>query len=218
MNDEHQDFCVIESGLIIHKDYPFIAASPDGVVNCLCCGNGYVEVKCPYKYKDLNISDIVADSKSYLKRNNNGAICLMETHSYMYQIQTQLLVTEYSYCDFFVYTNKDFIRIRILPNTLIMDEIREKAQHFFIKAILPELLGKYFTNLEKNECNSSSQETWCYCQLPAEEDDMIGCDNRECNIAWFHLKCLRITNIPKGKWFCPECKKHKAKKGKGQNM
>ena len=115
MNDEHQDFCVIESGLIIHKDYPFIAASPDGVVNCLCC-------------------DIVADSKSYLKRNNNGAICLMETHSYMYQIQTQLLVTEYSYCDFFVYTNKDFIRIRILPNTLIMDEIREKAQHFFIKA------------------------------------------------------------------------------------
>ena len=40
MNDEHQDFCVIESGLIIHKDYPFIAASPDGVVNCLCCGNG----------------------------------------------------------------------------------------------------------------------------------------------------------------------------------
>ena len=73
----------------------------------------------------------------------------METHSYMYQIQTQLLVTEYSYCDFFVYTNKDFIRIRILPNTLIMDEIREKAQHFFIKAILPELLDKYFTNLEK---------------------------------------------------------------------
>ena len=37
MNDEHQDFCVIESGLIIHKDYPFIAASPDGVVNCLYC-------------------------------------------------------------------------------------------------------------------------------------------------------------------------------------
>ena len=218
MNDEHQDFCVIESGLIIHKDYPFTAASPDGVVNCLCCGNGCVEVKCPYRYKDLNISDIVADSKSYLKRNNNGAICLMETHSYMYQIQTQLLVTEYSYCDFFVYTNKDFIRIRILPNTLIMDEIREKVQHFFIKAILPELLGKYFTNLEKNECNSSSQETWCYCQLPAEEGDMIGCDNRECNIAWFHLKCLRITKTPKEKWFCPECKKHKAKKGKGQNM
>ena len=58
----------------------------------------------------------------------------METHSYMYQIQTQLLVTEYSYCDFFVYTNKDFIRIRILPNTLIMDEIREKAQHFFYQS------------------------------------------------------------------------------------
>ena len=52
MNDEHQDFCVIESGLIIHKDYPFIAASPDGVVNCLCCGSGCVEVKYPYKYKE----------------------------------------------------------------------------------------------------------------------------------------------------------------------
>ena len=24
-------------------------------------------------------------------------------------------------------------------------------------------------------------------------------------IEWFHTACLRITSIPRGKWFCPDC-------------
>jgi len=58
-----------------------------------------------------------------------------------------------------------------------------------------------------------SEESWCYCKLPAEEDDMIGRDDKNCKIGWFHLKCLRITKVPKGKWYCPDCKQIKVVAG-----
>ena len=26
---------------------------------------------------------------------------------------------------------------------------------------------------------------------------------------WFHTSCLRISTIPKGNWYCPDCRKRK---------
>ena len=49
---------------------------------------------------------------------------------------------------------------------------------------------------------------YCYCQQPEDdENDMIGCDFKNCKIEWFHLKCLKIKKVPNGKWFCPDCRK-----------
>ena len=36
---------------------------------------------------------------------------------------------------------------------------------------------------------------------------MIACENEECTIEWFHIECLMIKAIPKGKWYCPDCRK-----------
>jgi len=38
---------IAESRLIINPNYPQLGASPDGIVECSCCGSGLVEVKCP---------------------------------------------------------------------------------------------------------------------------------------------------------------------------
>ena len=35
-------------------------------VSCSCCGTGLLEVKCPYKYRDINPSDII-DVNFYLQ-------------------------------------------------------------------------------------------------------------------------------------------------------
>ena len=45
---QHQNFQLMKSGLLIHTSYPHLGASPDGVISCNCCGNGVLEVKCPY--------------------------------------------------------------------------------------------------------------------------------------------------------------------------
>ena len=47
--------------------------------------------------------------------------------------------------------------------------------------------------------------------MPVEEDNLIGCENGDCNISWFHKKCMQIKNIPKS---FPDCKKHNRNKKK----
>ena len=52
MIKKHKAFQLCDSGLVVRSDYPYLGASPDGVVSCACCGNGVVEVKCPYSCCD----------------------------------------------------------------------------------------------------------------------------------------------------------------------
>uniref|UniRef100_A0A8C5YTY3 Zinc finger PHD-type domain-containing protein n=1 Tax=Marmota marmota marmota TaxID=9994 RepID=A0A8C5YTY3_MARMA len=35
--------------------------------------------------------------------------------------------------------------------------------------------------------------------------EMIGCDNDECPIEWFHFSCVGLNHKPKGKCYCPKC-------------
>ena len=41
----HNQFEVHNSGLFMHTEFPFIGASPDGLVTCICCSEGILEVK-----------------------------------------------------------------------------------------------------------------------------------------------------------------------------
>ena len=101
----------------------------------------------------------------------------------------------------------------------------EKVELLFQVAVLPELLGRWFSRppvqtIDKPSqsdqdtqpaCSSSSSNAkYCYCQK--EEDayggDMVGCDNDGCIYQWFHLKCLRLKTFPRSlKWYCPDCRK-----------
>ncbi|TWW64357.1 Inhibitor of growth protein 3 p47ING3 [Takifugu flavidus] len=35
--------------------------------------------------------------------------------------------------------------------------------------------------------------------------EMVGCDNTDCPIEWFHYGCVGLSEAPKGKWYCPQC-------------
>ena len=55
--------------------------------------------------------------------------------------------------------------------------------------------------------NIETINPWCYCRQDETYDYMIGCDNEECPIQWFHLSCVHMTmdEVPEGDWLCPEC-------------
>ena len=98
----------------------------------------------------------------------------------------------------------------------------DKSRHIFMTAILPELVGKFFTRLpfskplsslpENAEDTKSKQgtdsevELWCFCNQ-VESGKMIYCENDDCDIHWFHYLCLGISTAPRGKWYCPDCRK-----------
>ena len=48
--------------------------------------------------------------------------------------------------------------------------------------------------------------------MSEDEDDLIMYESKTCKIKWFHIKCIRIKKIPKGKCFCVKCKTKKQKK------
>jgi hypothetical protein len=49
-----------------------------------------------------------------------------------------------------------------------------------------------------------NEPTYCLCQQ-VSYGEMIGCDNPDCPIEWFHFGCMSLTAKPKGKWYCPKC-------------
>lgn len=49
------------------------------------------------------------------------------------------------------------------------------------------------------------EPTYCLCDQ-VSYGEMIGCDNDDCEIEWFHFNCVGLSNKPKGKWFCPNCR------------
>ncbi|EGC34523.1 hypothetical protein DICPUDRAFT_48259 [Dictyostelium purpureum] len=56
-----------------------------------------------------------------------------------------------------------------------------------------------------------NEPTYCFCNR-VSFGEMVGCENPDCKIEWFHFECVGLTSNPKGKWFCPDCTKKKSNK------
>ncbi|XP_015931104.1 inhibitor of growth protein 4 [Parasteatoda tepidariorum] len=56
-----------------------------------------------------------------------------------------------------------------------------------------------------------NEPTYCFCHQ-VSYGEMIGCDNPDCPIEWFHFACVGLTSKPKGKWYCSNCSSERKKK------
>ena len=163
--------------------------------------------------------DAVLGSSSFcLEMNDQGNLALKQEHSYYYQCQLQMVATSRSYCDFVVWSACEALHIeRITFNKTFIDEKLKQAERLFWLAIIPELLGKWFTRdhiklptVDHDENDDDVGQTeeddgrWCFCKTP-KGGSMIGCEDPSCVTKWFHLSCLRMEKCPKNKWFCPNC-------------
>ena len=79
-----------ESGLFIKPDYPYLAASPDGLFLCKCCGLSIIEAKCPFTVRNENIHDKdIFDRVDFLE-DFNGKPRLKHFNKYYIQMQAQV--------------------------------------------------------------------------------------------------------------------------------
>ena len=140
----HQNFTAVQSGLVINPEYPFMGASPDGITQCSCCGSGCLEVKCPYcKRYDASLSESI-DKHSCLEMVD-GKLQLRKSHQYYYQVQCQLFLSRKDFCDFVVWTPKDFHCERIETDHKLWQEASSQAFEFFKKVVLLELVAKFYS-------------------------------------------------------------------------
>lgn len=137
MKSRHKLFKCEDSGLVVHKDKPFVAASPDLLVQCKCCGDGLCEIKCPESIKDQKPSTA---NVPYLVEAEDKQVSLKKKHPYYYQIQGQMGITERQYCDFFVFTHHGHICMRVSFDQEAFNEIMKDISWFWNNYIVDELL------------------------------------------------------------------------------
>ena len=85
---KHQNLQLSENGLYINPKWPFIGASPDGIVKCDCCAEGVVEIKCPYKHRENTIEYAAVNDKQFCLTKQGDLLQLSRSHEYYYQVQT----------------------------------------------------------------------------------------------------------------------------------
>lgn len=56
--------------------------------------------------------------------------------------------------------------------------------------------------------NEFGEPLYCYCNQVAY-GEMVGCDGASCELEWFHLPCINLDHLPRGKWYCDDCKRKK---------
>ena len=195
-SQKHISFQIKPTGLHINHDYPHLGASPDGLVSCTCCGDGLLEIKCPYSLRFSHINS--AGDDFYLKHTSNG-LKLSTSHAYYYQIQGQLSICDRLYCDFVCWTPKG-IHIERIFRQHLFSQMKPKLDAFFVHVVLPCVLRG---EMDKENARPSSQE-YCYCRK-GEKGKMVACDNKSCAYEWFHFSCVGLESEPQGAWFCPGC-------------
>ncbi|KAJ8921167.1 hypothetical protein NQ315_013639 [Exocentrus adspersus] len=128
--------CVISCGLFIHQDYPFLAASPDGLIG----EDALVEVKCPYKAKDLTPEEAIATQQIQYATFENRKLSLKRSDRYYYQVQGQLFVTRREFCYFVVWSPKGLVYEKIGKDQECWDKMFPKLEEFYFGHLLPALL------------------------------------------------------------------------------
>ena len=192
-----------ECGLFIRPDYPYLAASPDGIFICKCCGPSTLEAKCPYSVRNENIHlKEVYDRVDFLEEHN-GCPRLKRTHKYYSQKQAQMWVRGVDHGWFIVWTqgNKPLIERITFDRDFVATRVN--AITLFYKAyVLPCLLG-YRDVFQCPKCSDVILEE-AEINIPAKENSVC-CD--QCG-SWWHLPCAGLDEScidSQEQWFCSAC-------------
>ena len=125
-------------GLIVHPQYPFLAATPDGVVS----EELIVEVKCPKSAENKSLQELAAKPLSGGSNTFflDDKLHLKTSHTYYTQVQCQLACTGAKFCDFFVWTPSEVVCQRIARDEAFVPKRLDKVQAFYNECIVPEIV------------------------------------------------------------------------------
>lgn len=148
MKKLHANFTCKRVGIIIDPSCPYFSATPDGLCSCQCCGDYFVEIKCPFGTAQTNASvEHLMQLKDSFMEISNGVYCLRQDHEYYYQLQMQMALGKKKFAFFYVWSSRFRITNKISFDSLFWTENRVKALNFAKKVLSIELMNSYYTNM-----------------------------------------------------------------------
>lgn len=127
-----------EKGLILHKDYSYLGASPDGIVVHNSTKH-LIEVKCPYKWRTKSVTEACRDSDFFCFVDENNDIQLKHSSRYYTQIQGQMGICCVKSCDLVVYTTKQTKIIPVSFDEVFWENLLKKLIAFYKQFVLHKL-------------------------------------------------------------------------------
>ena len=73
-SERHNKLSCAATGLHVNACYPHLGATPDGQKECVFCGEGVLEVKCPIKHRDKHLHNAVIDSQFCLRKDDDETV------------------------------------------------------------------------------------------------------------------------------------------------
>lgn len=113
-NSYCKELQVVESGLIINPQWPWLGASTDGVLVTNGRAVGCIKIKSPFKKKDKTLLNACKDKKFYMEMSHTGLPSLKKLHAYSYQCQGVMNILGLEWLDSIVYTEKD-LHVQRIP-------------------------------------------------------------------------------------------------------
>ena len=128
---------VRECGLVVNPTLPWLGASPDGLI-CDPTEStlGILEVKCPYTYRLCMVQEVARESH-FFANVIDDTVTLKRSHPYHYQVQGQMALAGVLWCDFMIYTFKNYTIERIRFDTDFWDSMQTRLTKFYFQHVLP---------------------------------------------------------------------------------
>lgn len=196
MTAVHTNFVLKRTGLVIYQPYPFLAASPDGISTCDCHGDAVLEIKCPFKYKNLCSTEILQIQDPTFCLDTHGS--LKKAHQYYDQVQTQMLVTNCAQCNFVIWTEPGLVIANVSRDEEHVTHLLHQTKVFVETHLFPELLNN------KRETSQGDDAVICTCSRPKFGRTII-CSNENCSVKMYHYSCVGIKRKTK-QWLCGRCR------------
>jgi hypothetical protein len=136
----HDNFLCLESGLVLNKKYPHLGSSPDGIVQCSCCGKGCLEIKCLKTFENgvPQPDSLIAKSNADYPINENFE--LKKTHKFYTQVQGHLLICNLEYCDLYLWSKSSSVGVRVYKDDTFIDKMLKKLTLEYKRYILPAII------------------------------------------------------------------------------
>ena len=93
----------------------------------------------------MPLTELAISDESFCMEYVNGEYILKKDHTYYYQVQRQMFLTQAKACYYFVYSREASLCQTILFDEVLLAEKVPVAKNFFIYAVLPELLGRCYS-------------------------------------------------------------------------
>ena len=140
------------TGIHISTMHPWLAASPDGVVEDPTQAEGrrlgLLEIKCPYSGRTMIPEVACQEVNQFCSSLADGQVMLKKTHNYYYQVQGQLEITQLPWCDFLNWTPQGTSLQRIESDEKLWTTVYPKLRFFYREYLLPEIADPVFSSCQ----------------------------------------------------------------------